>query len=84
MKYNTRQIAENHAKTLDYNGVVHDVVRNAGTRNGYDYFVITSTALLGRKTGLPYVAKISTATGNVATVDRLDEKMRAIAKSNEQ
>lgn len=62
------QIALNKAKEMGY-----DIVRPAGERNGWKYFNIVKSWLIGHKIGLPKFLKISTNGNDIAMAEGWDE-----------
>ena len=74
-------IARKYAEKQAYGDLRFDLIQAAGSRGGYDYFVIGSSQLRGRKTGKPRVVKVSTETLRLAPVERLDEIMWAVGNA---
>ena len=62
------QIALDKAKEMGY-----DIVRPAGERNGWKYFSIVKSWLIGHKIGLPKFLKISTNGNDIAMAEGWDE-----------
>lgn len=62
------QIALNKAKEMGY-----DIVRPAGERDGWKYFNIVKSWLIGHKIGLPKFLKISTNGNDIAMAEGWDE-----------
>ena len=77
MAKNVLQIAQDYGRKIGY-----DIVSPAGERNGYKYFDMINESLIGRKTGLPRIIKIS-STGRIYYVDNLTEIMWATKQKNE-
>ncbi|WP_288509469.1 hypothetical protein [uncultured Prevotellamassilia sp.] len=62
------QIALDKAKEMGY-----DIVRPAGERDGWKYFNIVKSWLIGHKIGLPKFLKISTNGNDIAMAEGWDE-----------
>lgn len=75
IKYN--QIALLKAKELGY-----DTVRYAGERNGWEYYRLAKTSLIGKKCGLPQYIKISRNGDIIVSIKDLQEEMWAIRQEN--
>lgn len=76
MEKDILKIAQEYGRKAGY-----DIVSSAGERNGYKYFDIINESLIGRKTGLPRIIKIS-LTGRILPVDNLAEIMWATKQKN--
>lgn len=75
IKYN--QIALLKTKELGY-----DTVRYVGERNGWVYYRLAKTSLIGKKCGLPQYIKISRNGDIIVSVKDLQEEMWAIRQEN--
>lgn len=62
------QIALDKAKEMGY-----DIVRPAGERDGWKYFNIVKSWIIGHKIGLPKFLKISTNGNDIAMAEGWDE-----------
>lgn len=71
------QIALDKAKEMGY-----DIVRPAGERNGWKYFSIVKSLLIGHKTGLPKFLKISINGKNITMAEGWDETTWAIRQDH--
>ena len=71
------QIALEKAKEMGY-----DIVRPAGERDGWKYYRLAKTSLIGKKSGLPQYIKISRNGDIIVSVKDLQEEMWAIRQEN--
>lgn len=77
MTKNALQIAQEYGRKTGY-----DIVSPAGERKGYKYFDMINESLIGGKTGLPRIIKIS-STGRIHPVDNLSDIMWATKQKND-
>ena len=71
------QIALDKAKEMGY-----DIVRPAGERDGWKYFSIVKSWLIGHKIGLPKFLKISINGKNITMAEGWDETTWAIQQDD--
>lgn len=88
MKSDTFETALNLAKSTTENygggGLVFDIVRYLKSLGEWDYYHISSTHFIGKKIGLPNIAKIHCFTHKIVFVEPLSVIMWAISSTPNQ
>lgn len=75
MIVDTDIIAQKYAEHLHW-----DEAKPCAAQNGYVYYLLSADRFKGKKIGLPALLKVSSSTGRVLQVSKINEIMWAISQ----